>query len=384
MGIRKERPIVFVSTLRDAPWGGSEQLWGEAAMCLRAEGLPISACVLRWSPPDPHILAMREAGIDVLERPQQYSIWKQATHKAARHSAELWVRELDFWLRERSPSLVVINDGFAFPPLDLLESCVGNKRPFVTLSHANYAAWWPNDDKARRYHAALEHALRCYFVSQENLNLAEKQIGFPLSKTAIVRNPYGIPFNCVLPWPDSSPLQLACVGRLDPAAKGQDLLFEALSDGEWKHREWHLNLYGVGRFRFGLERIAERLALSDRVTFKGFSSVEDIWSSNHVLVLPSRYEGLPITIVEAMLCGRPVVTTDVAGNAEFVLDGVTGFVAEAPVASSIGKALDRLWERRDSLAQIGASAATRIREVIPENPSELFAEELKRVAGLSN
>ena len=52
--------------------------------------------------------------------------------------------------------------------------------------------------------------------------------------------------------------------------------------------------------------------------FAGHRPVEEIWASNHVLVMPSRAEGFPLAIVEAMLCARPVLASDVAGNSEIV------------------------------------------------------------------
>lgn len=82
-----------------------------------------------------------------------------------------------------------------------------------------------------------------------------------------------------------------------------------------------------------MERLAQKLGLSDRITFLGFASVEQILSTNHVhvLVMPSRYEGLPLAMVEAMLCARPVVATDIASHREIIEDDVvTGFLADAP------------------------------------------------------
>jgi Glycosyl transferases group 1 len=57
--------------------------------------------------------------------------------------------------------------------------------------------------------------------------------------------------------------------------------------------------------------------------------------------MPSRYEGLPIVIVEAMLCERTVVATNVAGHSEVIEDGISGFLAHAPTVASVAKALER-------------------------------------------
>ena len=127
-----------------------------------------------------------------------------------------------------------------------------------------------------------------------------------------------------------------------------------------------------------LERLITRLGLSERVTFAGFvNSIEDIWASNHVLVMPSRLEGLPLAMVEAMLCARPVLTTDVGGHSEIVVDGVTGFLAESPTVGSVARTLERLWADRENLENMGKAGAKRIRELCLPIPARVFSEKLK-------
>jgi len=95
--------------------------------------------------------------------------------------------------------------------------------------------------------------------------------------------------------------------------------------------------------------------------------------------LPSRYEGLPLVIVEAMLCGRPVVATNVAGHSEVIEDGVVGFLADAPTVASIANALERLWERRSEAEQMGKAAAVRIRQLVPPDPIKVFSGKIKKL-----
>ena len=84
-----------------------------------------------------------------------------------------------------------------------------------------------------------------------------------------------------------------------------------------------------------------------------------------------------------MLCGRPVIATDVAGNREVVEEGVTGFLADAPTAASFMAALERFWERRGEAEAIGGAAACRIRELVPPDPVRVFSDKLKKLAGLA-
>jgi glycosyltransferase involved in cell wall biosynthesis len=131
-----------------------------------------------------------------------------------------------------------------------------------------------------------------------------------------------------------------------------------------------------------LERLAERLGVSSRVVFGGHIAVEDIWAANHVLVMPSRFEGLPLAMVEAMLCARPVLGTDVGGNSEIIEDGVTGFLAEAPTVPIVARSLERLWEQRANLEQMGKAGAKRIRELVPSDPVRVFSEKLMHLIGM--
>jgi glycosyltransferase involved in cell wall biosynthesis len=84
-------------------------------------------------------------------------------------------------------------------------------------------------------------------------------------------------------------------------------------------------------------------------------------------------------IVEAMLCGRPVLATDVGGNSEIVVDGVTGFLAAAPTVGSVAQALERLWANRADLESIGKAGAKRIRGLVPANPIRVFSEKIEHL-----
>jgi glycosyltransferase involved in cell wall biosynthesis len=289
------------------------------------------------------------------------------------------VAGVDKLLSARSPALVAISSGGAFPPVDVLELCVARGVPFVTIGQSHDEGRWYDDELAARYRAAVGKAVRCYFVSRANKQLVEMHLACDLTNAEVVWNPFNVDYDAAPLWPSLSgtdQLQLACIARLDPRSKGQDLLLQALATPEWLARDWHLNLYGEGPMRDALTRLVRRFGLSGRVTFVGYRPVEDIWASNHALVLPSRYEGLPLAMVEAMLCARPVVATDVAGHAEIVEDGVTGFLAASPTVASVAGALERLWASRSKLEVMGSAGARRIRAIVPADPVQVFSKKL--------
>ena len=127
------------------------------------------------------------------------------------------------------------------------------------------------------------------------------------------------------------------------------------------------------------------LNLGTRAIFHGqISDVEAIWKTNELLVLPSRHEGLPLVVIEAMLCGRPCLVTNVSGNPEHVEEGVTGFLAAGPTVDAVDAALENAWAKRAEFQQMGAAAYTRIRSRIPRDPIGIFAQRLRGFAAKSH
>jgi glycosyltransferase involved in cell wall biosynthesis len=373
--------ILFISTMASDPWGGSEELWTQTAVLL-AKGVPVAASVHGWPQLDRRITGLSRAGVDLRPRPIKSSIFALARRYIS--GGTQIALDIKRSFGHISPSLVLISDGFAFPPIELAELCVAKGWPFATVAHANRANFWPLDE-ATRLRKVLPLARRCFFVSKENQALAERQLGYDFDNAEVVRNPLTIDNASAIPWPHQTcdqALRLACVARLDPTQKGQDILLDVLASPCWRERNWRLTLYGDGPNRDVLGRLVERLNLQARVSFAGHVAVEKIWRENHILVMPSRYEGMPITVIEAMFCGRPVVATSVGGNSEVIRDGVTGFLAEAAVAECYGRALERMWTQRHGLEEIGKLAAADIREFIRDDPVEIFAEKLQSLANL--
>jgi glycosyltransferase involved in cell wall biosynthesis len=114
------------------------------------------------------------------------------------------------------------------------------------------------------------------------------------------------------------------------------------------------------------------------VEFAGFvEDMERLWAGHHALVLPSRYEGLPLSLVEAMLCGRAGIVTDVGGNRELVCDGVNGYLAKAATVELFDQAMNRAWENRHCLLKMGQVAARDVRQYVSPDPTGDFVRELQ-------
>jgi L-malate glycosyltransferase len=89
------------------------------------------------------------------------------------------------------------------------------------------------------------------------------------------------------------------------------------------------------------------------------SDMREVWRKNHLLIMPSHMEGMPLAVVEAMLCGRPSVATDVGGILEWITDGVTGYIAGAATLACLDEALERAWRDKENWEAIGKAAHDR-------------------------
>jgi glycosyltransferase involved in cell wall biosynthesis len=89
------------------------------------------------------------------------------------------------------------------------------------------------------------------------------------------------------------------------------------------------------------------------------SDIPALLAAADIFTLPSRFEGLPMSVIEAMLTGLPVVATDVRGPAEQVVDGVTGLSVPAGDAAALGAALGRLVRDPDLRGRMGEAGRQR-------------------------
>jgi len=129
------------------------------------------------------------------------------------------------------------------------------------------------------------------------------------------------------------------VGSLTPA-KAQHVLIESFAWIAPRVPRARLWIAGEGRLGGALEEQIRRAGLEDRVRWLGArTDAADLMAASDAFVLSSVREGLPVTVLEAMRAGRPVVATDAGGTAEAVEDGVTGRIVPMRDPAALGAAL---------------------------------------------
>jgi glycosyltransferase involved in cell wall biosynthesis len=181
-----------------------------------------------------------------------------------------------------------------------------------------------------------------------------------------------------------SPVSVETVGRLEvrkEAGVGADDLF-LLSVGRLVYQKAHevlvaampavlkkfpnakAGICGDGVLRPDLEAQIQSLGLSDSVKLLGkWDNVAKFLASADVFVLPSRWEGLPIALLEAMSAGLPVVATNVEGVDEVILEGENGLLVPVENTDALADAILQLLADPQRLRRMGAAAKARVLEL---------------------
>lgn len=152
------------------------------------------------------------------------------------------------------------------------------------------------------------------------------------------------------------PIRVVAAGRLHPK-KGFDVLIRAIG----KLRAWDLEVVceiaGEGGERGALEALIRELDLDPCVKLVGWrQDVAGFLATGDLFAFPSHQEGFPLTLLEAMAVGLPVVASEIEGPAEMIKDGVDGRLVPGDDADRLAEALGELIGDQDGARRMGAAA----------------------------
>jgi glycosyltransferase involved in cell wall biosynthesis len=151
-------------------------------------------------------------------------------------------------------------------------------------------------------------------------------------------------------------VRLLFVGRLVPN-KGADDAVRAFAGVRRLRGDVSLTVVGDGPQREDLAALARRLGVADGVRFAGWArDVERYLAEADVLLRPTRTEGMPLTVLEAMASGVCILASDVPGNAELIDDGRTGVLVPAGDVRALAAALRRLVDDGAERSRLAGAA----------------------------
>jgi glycosyltransferase involved in cell wall biosynthesis len=438
--------LVFVSTLYDPPWGGSENLWSGAAMPVLEQGHRVSVFVSERERLEAPLERLKAAGANFYFWKPHYprlNFLERVVKKLAGRKLPQW----EWWNRNmpQDADVICVSQGGVFCALKfhgLAESVASAGCPYVLLARCDTGIDFFNEETRPRMREFFENAAAFVAASQSTIDQVRLYLPSKLENARVLHSPLAdyaaaepragdrrskieagvlgsdggnqladsegfweghsqaglqmdseklldtrgandpvtsgqssssvlisvirgeesgetkqVPCSATEIATEAHTIEMACVGRLRVADKGQHLLLAALAEEPWRSRPYRLSFYGEGPDRKYLEEVVEFYGLGEKVHFAGHTKdVGEIWRRSYLAVQPSFVEGAPQSLLEAMLCRRPCVATAVSGIPEWVEEGRSGFLAEAPTVHHLRLALERAWENRHRWREMGEAA----------------------------
>lgn len=265
-----------------------------------------------------------------------------------------YFRAVDRWIKAIKPD-VLISHG---------SECA---RAFHIVNHHGAAFIYefdktldPNEFKPRLIDRLINSCFR--FKVDKYVALTHKDLEFfkgPKNKIEVIPNPVYIQAK---PADVTNSKIVVSTGRLH-FEKNYEFLINAFSIVHSHYPDWQLHIYGDGDQYESLNELISKLHLSDAVKMKGRTAdVASALASGSIFALSSRCEGFPLSVIEAMACGLPVVVTEVNGNHEIIDGNDVGFIVPQGELDQFAKHLIFLIENPQKRIELGEKAIIRSRD----------------------
>ncbi len=373
------RSAVFYSTVRNWGWGAPDYVWPIAAAKLADRGVPVLAVGRPQILDLPQIRDLAHRGIKIFTQPPLvYRRGRISDLKALWLRLSSSSRALRHALRHAPAPHYFIEQSGSYDFLDepvLMDLIDSTRATYDVVFRSNQHGAPMAEERRQLATRFLQGANRTVFNSRWTREITELQLLHRFTNATYIQHLVRFPYESPLPWPADQPLRLASVSRLDCHHKGLDVLLQSLALLPSSIPAWTLDFYGSGPDESYLRQLTTLLRLDDRVRFNGAAEdIRSVWSRCHMLILVSRYEGLAVSMLEAMACGRPVLRTPYGGCAEWIVPHETGFVCPAAEPQLIAQSLTQAMQASPQWASMGLAAHARIRAKLKPDPASVFLE----------
>lgn len=273
-------------------------------------------------------------------------------------------------LQRVHPDVVLLPIPWASYGVGIMKACRSHGVPAATVFQL-VRRGWPPGWRRREFRRLLATAGRPVAVSEDNRRIIAEMYGIPAEEITLIRN--GID-----PGPGSSPSRRCSIrdrirtelevgarrlvlvtARLAPQ-KGLGDLVEAMPMVIDRHPDVLFAFAGDGPDRDELSDLAHRLEVQHHLRFLGRrDDVPDLLIAADAFVLPSRFEGSPFALVEAMHAGLPIVTTEASGIPEVIRHEKDGLVVPTAAPEALAIAIQSLLADPDFAADLARHATRR-------------------------
>jgi glycosyltransferase involved in cell wall biosynthesis len=287
--------------------------------------------------------------------------------------------EINDFILEFNPHIVLISQGHLFEGAEVMKWCIDkgfcyiNFIPLVTEYHLELIQ---NEKIIKQNCYLLQQSNKILLDNKMSGNIIEKIFNQRFSNYQVITNEFDVPYYQKFVWnePVDGIFKLAFFGRLNFIHKGIDLLLKVMAMEKWKKRKLKIFLYGHGPDEQRIIDFLTNKKISNIILCGYADNIANAIKEAHGVIFTSRMEGMPISLIDSLLCYRMAIVTPVGGMPDVVEDGCTGFISSSVTVSEIDKCLAKAWEKRFNWKEFGRAAGENIRKKISEFPSQQTIE----------
>jgi glycosyltransferase involved in cell wall biosynthesis len=356
------RNVHVVLVVNSVEMGGVEEHVRQIATGLAERDARVTVIVPEEEALDPLARAALAAGASVVRLTLSRGMLRPAGLKRLRRLIQV--------LRQRRTEVMHLHlVGFGGGRWTLIGAILARVPAIVCTIHV--APTEPQTWKTRLGRALLTPFVDRYIaVSQASKNRLVEYLGMPPDRLVAVSNAVELQRFATPVEPGRSAVReqwgippdapvLGVLARLAPQ-KGLTYLVSALPAILAQYPDTYVLVVGEGYLRPDLEAQAQELGVESRLLLVGYhANVVDYLRASDMFVLPSLFEGMPLSILEAMGAGLPVIATAVDGTPEVVIDGETGLLVPPADPEALAQAVNRLLDDRQLAARMGQAGRAR-------------------------
>jgi glycosyltransferase involved in cell wall biosynthesis len=373
--------VTVIPTITAYPWGAPGHCMGALVEELLEAGHEVQWFVapIDHGHPDVERLAQRGAKVAALPLPSATYVRWARTRRALSGLLRPGPASLAEQVAAFGAEHVFVNQGGTWDgTLGWLYPMLQDFRGrYSLICHLNAPRPAFSADELAQARELAAGARRMFFNSAWVHHLAESQIAQIIPTARNFQLPLRRYPDSPLPWPAGERPRVAALGRMDSYHKGLDLVIDAVSVLARAGESLQVVIAGDGPDTGFLQEYARFRGVADAVHFAGWQpDPGGVWADCEMMLLPSRFEGLSVAALEAMSFGRPVLRTPYGGCAEWIEDGVNGFVCPAAEVAPLVETLKRALRARGSWREMGLAAHAKIQRDLDRRPGRIFLEAL--------
>lgn len=366
--------ILFLSTMSGSDWGGSEELWYQAALWTARNNYKTAVCCFEGKGKNEQLKELKQAGCRIYLLP--------GTNGKRNHS---WLRKIKLFRDvagvpfEKYDKVIVSQGGWEDVVHGPFKKLYKRLKTYILIYHNyNPAAVLPPKKilLLQRWSAKAEKNMgdtpKIFKTLKETSSLT-------ISNTEKLYNPltFETPqLPTAYPELKDGNYILSVFAALDAGRKAQDVLIRAMAHENWHNRNWELHLYGEGRDKELLQTLISELGMQSRIFLRGNAAIyKEAIRQSHLVLQITHQDAMPLTVMDSLAMARPLIASNIGAMPDWVKENINGWIVDEVNPVSVSKKLDQAWSQRNEWPAMGMRSFEILQNNFPDDPVEYFLKQ---------